>query len=127
MSQHLVRPASWGLFASAGMESGAFYDGLDTPTVSSSEARWKQFAAALGCDGSAPSIVECLVDTPADAIYNLSISGWGDRFSGPVVDGEGGHRSHPGGGHLPSTAAARRGVRARPHQLGGGCELGRTS
>ena len=33
VSQHLVRPKSWGLFSSAGMESGAFYDGVQTATV----------------------------------------------------------------------------------------------
>ena len=35
VSQHLVRPKSWGLFSAAGMESGAFYDGLSGATVAS--------------------------------------------------------------------------------------------
>ena len=34
VSQHLVRPSSWPFFSAAGMESGAFYDGMYTPTVS---------------------------------------------------------------------------------------------
>ena len=42
VSQHLVRPKSWGLFSSAGMESGAFYDGVQTATVAGYGARFYQ-------------------------------------------------------------------------------------
>jgi len=49
VSQHLVRPASWPYFSAAGMESGAFYDGLDAPTVASLEHTWQQFVHAAGC------------------------------------------------------------------------------
>jgi len=40
VSQHLVRPKSWGLFSSAGMESGAFYDGVQTATPESQKPTW---------------------------------------------------------------------------------------
>ena len=86
VSQHLVRPKSWGLFAAAGMESGAFYDGFNTPTLASSEATWQKFIKANGCQ-HAPDPAECLVALPADAILNVTVQGWGGGWEGPVIDG----------------------------------------
>ena len=85
VSQHLVRPASWGLFSAAGMESGAFYDGTNTPTLVESEPRWTKFVRKLGCEGAADRLA-CMVALPADAILNET-DARGEVWSNPVVDG----------------------------------------
>lgn len=43
VSQHLVRTASWRYFSSAGMLSGAFADGIATPTVEDRNPNWLRF------------------------------------------------------------------------------------
>ena len=48
VSQHLVRPKSWGLFSSAGMESGAFYDGVQTATVAGQKPGWDKVVTSSG-------------------------------------------------------------------------------
>ena len=87
VSEHLVRPASWGLFAAAGMESGAFYAGMECPTLASSDPKWKAYVAAAGC-AHATDPTECVVALPADAILNLTDRGWGNEpWDSPVIDG----------------------------------------
>ena len=88
VSQHLVRPASWGLFSAAGMESGAFYDGKATPTVADRKPAWDKYVAAAGC-AEAADAAACLVALPADALLNLTArkGGWGGQWDNPVVDG----------------------------------------
>lgn len=85
VSQHLVRPASWGLFSAAGMESGAFYDGLQTPTVADSEPNWSKLVSGLGCE-EATDRTACMVALPADAILNYT-NVHGQVWDNPVVDG----------------------------------------
>eukprot|EP00927_Polykrikos_kofoidii_P048930 TRINITY_DN43098_c0_g1_i1.p1 TRINITY_DN43098_c0_g1~~TRINITY_DN43098_c0_g1_i1.p1 ORF type:complete len:555 (+),score=65.12 TRINITY_DN43098_c0_g1_i1:63-1727(+) len=83
VSQHLVRPQSWGLFSSAGLESGAFYDEKHPRTVSSVRDSYYKLLVHAGCtqtDG-----IDCLLTKPASVLLNASL-----RYSiawGPVVDG----------------------------------------
>lgn len=81
VSQHLVRPKSWGLFASAGMESGAFYNGRDEPNVERKRHTYTSLALKVNCN---PKDVDCLVGTPALALLQASIDV--DDWE-PVVDG----------------------------------------
>lgn len=84
VSQHLVRRRSWGLFSSAGMESGAFYEGLHGPTVQSQAGRWQDMVEAAGCSpraggntsGGGDEAVACLLKTPAEVLLSSSGGGW---------------------------------------------------
>ncbi|CAE8600347.1 unnamed protein product [Polarella glacialis] len=78
VSNHLVRPKSWGLFHAAGMASGAFYDAFNTRTVKDQEAAFRGVLAQGNC-----SSVACLLNLSERAIYELAEGGvWN-----PVVDG----------------------------------------
>ena len=90
VSNHLVRPNSWGLFSAAGMESGAFYQltvpypdpfptgahgvGLlcgPTPgniTVAEQHGQWAALMARLGCS---IEDVGCAVNVPALRLLEL--------------------------------------------------------
>lgn len=80
VSQHLTRPKSWGLFSSAGLESGAFYEGPDAPTVASQQSAYEQFLQQTGCETGR---VACLVSAPASALLKASMGV--DDWT-PVVD-----------------------------------------
>ena len=87
VSQHLVRPRSWGLFAAAGMESGAWADGWTTETVADRAPCFAALLHAAGCGD-----VACLVrDVPAWALHNASVDAAGKnsqmRCWWPSVDG----------------------------------------
>eukprot|EP00933_Yihiella_yeosuensis_P080542 TRINITY_DN93995_c0_g1_i1.p1 TRINITY_DN93995_c0_g1~~TRINITY_DN93995_c0_g1_i1.p1 ORF type:complete len:580 (+),score=89.59 TRINITY_DN93995_c0_g1_i1:120-1859(+) len=87
VSQHLVRPQSWGLFSSAGMESGAFYDNTQTPTVASSRESYLDFVKAVGCS---PDEIKCLTEAPWEKVLKASMAFKSKFCSGcyvPVVDG----------------------------------------
>lgn len=81
VSQHLVRPKSWGLFSSAGMESGAFYNGRDEPHVEDQRKSYLDFVARVGCS---PGNVTCLLWAPALELLkaSMAVNNWE-----PVVDG----------------------------------------
>lgn len=88
VSQHLVRPKSWGLFSAAGMESGAFYNGFSTPTVASLEGSWSRMVEAAGCTDAAPDPTKCMVALDADRLLNLTdFTRGGVVWGGPVIDG----------------------------------------
>lgn len=87
VSQHLVRPQSWPFFSSAGMESGAFYDGVGTATVASQRPTWTKLARFLNCSTRVPRVsdAECIVtaDTAALADANrLCCGGWSITVDG---------------------------------------------
>eukprot|EP00930_Biecheleria_cincta_P085049 TRINITY_DN74469_c0_g1_i1.p1 TRINITY_DN74469_c0_g1~~TRINITY_DN74469_c0_g1_i1.p1 ORF type:complete len:556 (-),score=78.80 TRINITY_DN74469_c0_g1_i1:71-1717(-) len=87
VSEHLVRPKSWGLFHAAGLESGAFYDAWPSQrgwTVQTMERSFEVLLQKTNC-----SQVECLVHFPAPALLHASLT-LGSSFVGlwtPVVDG----------------------------------------
>ena len=73
VSQHLVRPASWPYFSSAGMLGGAFADGMDTPTVEDQEDHWDRLCEYLNCTYqyghiSARQRVSCVATTPMEVL-----------------------------------------------------------
>lgn len=82
VSQHLVRPRSWGLFSSAGLESGAFYNGLDEPTVDSQKDQFLRVLRRVGC--TERDAVSCLTNAPALMLLNASIA---EGSWNPVIDG----------------------------------------
>jgi len=84
VGQHLVRKKSWGLFSSAGLESGAFPDGLHMETVAD---KVKDYSAVLkwtNCT-KAKDPVDCLINTSPLVLLNSSIKNIGHWK--PVVDG----------------------------------------
>ena len=81
VSQHLVRPKSWPYFSSAGMESGAFYDGIDTATVASQKPTWEKLAEHLNCSKKVPRVsdAECIVTADTLALVEANMmccGGW---------------------------------------------------
>ena len=90
VSQHLVRPASWPYFSAAGMESGAFYDGMYTPTVAQQAGAWDDLATYLGCDrsgaGGAGAVASCVAAADATRLLNSTIAGRINSWS-PTIDG----------------------------------------
>ena len=118
VSQHLVRPKSWPYFAAAGMESGAFYDGLSTATTKSQVQSWKQLVKFLNCSNptsTSHSDVDCVVHAPKLALVdaNKKIGGWSITVDGvdlvapgPVLASRGHLANVPifagaGGAHWP--------------------------
>eukprot|EP00929_Paragymnodinium_shiwhaense_P037351 TRINITY_DN19915_c0_g2_i1.p1 TRINITY_DN19915_c0_g2~~TRINITY_DN19915_c0_g2_i1.p1 ORF type:complete len:563 (+),score=55.45 TRINITY_DN19915_c0_g2_i1:142-1830(+) len=84
VSHHLVRPASWGLFSRAGLESGAFYDNPYAPTVESRRYLFEDTKRHLGCkEGDS---VACLLALPAQRVLQVTLLQGAEAF-GPVVDG----------------------------------------
>lgn len=82
VSNHVVRPKSWGLFSAAGMESGAYYR-LTPPsphvqtcgptpgnfTVADQSKRWAGMMKRLGC--SSANDVNCAVKADASLLYTV--------------------------------------------------------
>ena len=82
VSNHVVRPKSWGLFSAAGMESGAYYR-LTPPsphvqtcgptpgnfTVADQSKRWAGMMKRLGC--SSADDVNCAVKADASLLYTV--------------------------------------------------------
>ena len=79
---HLVRPASFGLYTKAIIESGAYDDGA--LTLKEAEAGYQSLAKKHGCKNIDPAkAVACLRSVPADELAPKTMAGvWG-----PVVDG----------------------------------------
>ena len=86
VSQHLVRPASWPYFSAAGMESGAFYDGLDTPTTAELRPQWQKLAAYLEC-GGASDPTSCMASADPIALLNSTLAGGIRAAWNPTIDG----------------------------------------
>jgi hypothetical protein len=87
VSQHLVRPQSWPYFSSAGMESGAFYDGVDTATVASQRPTWLKLAKFLNCSRISPPVsdAECIINAPMELLNlanHLGCGGWSITVDG---------------------------------------------
>eukprot|EP00927_Polykrikos_kofoidii_P046797 TRINITY_DN4092_c0_g1_i4.p1 TRINITY_DN4092_c0_g1~~TRINITY_DN4092_c0_g1_i4.p1 ORF type:complete len:554 (-),score=65.02 TRINITY_DN4092_c0_g1_i4:85-1746(-) len=89
VSNHLVRPKSWGLFHAAAMESGAFYPWPFDPrlgkeaqpgqgTVADQNPAFLSMMRDLGC-----STVKCLIERPVSDIIQSQMR----IFWLPVVDG----------------------------------------
>eukprot|EP00929_Paragymnodinium_shiwhaense_P037349 TRINITY_DN19915_c0_g1_i1.p1 TRINITY_DN19915_c0_g1~~TRINITY_DN19915_c0_g1_i1.p1 ORF type:complete len:562 (+),score=84.45 TRINITY_DN19915_c0_g1_i1:80-1765(+) len=85
VSHHLVRPESWGLFSRAGLESGAFYDNPDAPTVESKRYLFEGAKKYLGCQEGGDA-VGCLLALPAHKVLEVTLIEGAEAF-GPVVDG----------------------------------------
>ena len=84
---HLVRPQSWGLFSSGGLESGAFYPGWKEPTVASQRSSYELLLHQTGCK-TAPNSVDCLVTFNASQLSNIAVLGQKLGVSWvPVLDG----------------------------------------
>lgn len=84
VSQHLVREKSWSLFSSAGMESGAFYDGVQTATPTSMKPVWNKLVAELNC-GNATSPADCVATAPTKALRDANMGccgGWSITVDG---------------------------------------------
>lgn len=86
VANHLVRPASWGLFSAAAMESGAFAQ-WNSMTAESAQLTLEQVYSRTNC-----STVECLVALDYNTIrfqgYNAtSQCKWHTAWE-PVVDGQ---------------------------------------
>eukprot|EP00041_Stephanoeca_diplocostata_P019125 m.406855 g.406855 ORF g.406855 m.406855 type:complete len:581 (-) comp21217_c0_seq1:549-2291(-) len=90
VSQHLVRPQSWPYFSAAGMESGAFYDGPNVPTVADKAKDFEAFVERVGCGNStgntSNSVIDCLVAAPARKIFTASLLSAPYTWT-PCVDG----------------------------------------
>lgn len=83
VSKHLVMPASWGLFHVAGMQSGAFYDGLEQKAVADQEGEFSNLLRTANC-----SSVSCLLSIPAEDLLELAlVSATRTMVWVPVVDG----------------------------------------
>ena len=86
VANHLVRPASWGLFSSAAMESGAFAQ-WNSMTAESAQRTLEQVYSRTNC-----SSVECLVGLDYDTIrfqgYNATSQCKYHTAWEPVVDGQ---------------------------------------
>ena len=101
VSQHLVRPKSWPFFTSAGMESGAFYDGIDGATVASQRPTWAKLAEFLNCSKITPPVsdAECIINAPMLALdladrtccggWSITVDGVDLVAPGPVLAQQG--------------------------------------
>ena len=83
VSNHLVRPKSWPFFSSAGMESGAFYDGPHTTTVAEEKLSFEALLLKVGCRREKDP-VQCLISLDPIKLFNES---QGAGHWNPVVDG----------------------------------------
>lgn len=84
VSQHLARQKSWGLFSSAGLESGAFYDGIQTSTVPSMKPIWDKLVEQIGCSG-AKNVTDCVAAAPTKALIDANrgcCGGWSITVDG---------------------------------------------
>lgn len=74
-----------GLFSSAGLESGAFYDGVQTATVASQKDGWDKIVRDLGCS-AAKSIADCVAAAPTDSLVKANLNS-GEFAWSITVDG----------------------------------------
>jgi carboxylesterase type B len=86
VSNHMVRPLSWPYFSSAGMESGAFYDGPNTRTVAQQKDSYDKMLKKVGCYKArkADEQIKCLLVLDAIKLFEQS---QGTGHWDPVVDG----------------------------------------
>ena len=69
------------------MESGAFYDGIDTATVASQRKTWLKLAKFLNCSEITPPVsdAECIINAPMEALNlanHLGCGGWSITVDG---------------------------------------------
>ncbi len=89
VSEHLVRPQSWGLFARAGMESGCFASETDEFTVADLRPSFEKLLSKANCS-AVPDPVQCLVDLDAVALLQTDLARVaqdGLHTWAPTVDG----------------------------------------
>ena len=59
------------------MESGAFYDGIDTATVASQKPTWEKLAKHLNCSTKVPRVTDAECIVAADTLDLLKANNWG--------------------------------------------------
>ena len=80
VSLHLVTPPSWGLFARAVIESGAFNQ-WTRKSMANAQATFDRFAYAVGCGGKPSSLADqtkCLRAQPVQKLLDFSDADFGD-------------------------------------------------
>lgn len=79
LSNHLTRPASWGLFGAAILESGAFSHWVCQP-MARAQSVYLQLLSATNCDTASKegtdmtAVIDCLQQMPADELFAASRS-----------------------------------------------------